>query len=356
MRRASRLVTAYLLAGVAAMVTSSASAQPTADNSTQAQRLFDEGLALMKAGKYAEACPKLQQSQGLDPAMGTQYRLAECYRDAGLTGSAWVLFTEVAEQARKAGRADRESQARAGADALKPRLPMMTVTLAPAIAALPGFELKRDGEPIAASDFNRKAPVDPGAHTVVATATRKKPWQQTVRILEGGAIEVRVPALDDDATATTPAVVPPVAAHPPAVPVVAPPPVIAPPETLPVEGPSPGRTPRIVGVVVGVVGLAGVGVGAAMGVTARSQWNDALTHCQGGDKTKCDAQGIALGSDTSRSATISTAGFIVGGAGIAAGLILILTAPSKKAAPRAGLQVTPTIGRDTAFLSISSVF
>ena len=37
----------------------------------RAQALFDEALVLIKAGKYAEACPRLEESDRLDPGMGT---------------------------------------------------------------------------------------------------------------------------------------------------------------------------------------------------------------------------------------------------------------------------------------------
>jgi hypothetical protein len=331
MKRANGALAALLcVAGIVAPA--AAHAQPTKDAQAQAQVLFDEGLALMKAGKYAEACPKLQQSQKLDPGMGTQYRLAECYESAGLIGSAWQLFTDVATAAKSAGRADRETQARQRADAIQKRVPMMTLVVPPAVASLPGLAVRRDGEDVAAATFNRKAPVDPGAHTVVVSATGKKAWETTVRALEGGAIDVTVPALENaDGTK------PPEATKAPDVTKDAPQP----------DAPTGFGAQRIAGVVVGAVGLVGVGVGSAFGAMAKSKWNETLTHCKGGDPTKCDAQGIKLGGDASRSATIATAGFIAGGACVATGLVVLLTAPSRKAKAPA-LRVTPVVGREGA--------
>src|SRR5690242_3704947 len=112
MTRAGRV----LLVCAAVLAAAPASAEETTDQ--QAQRLFDEAMTLMKAGKFAEACPKLLQSGKLDPGMGTKYRLAECYEGAGLVGSAFALFTEVAGEAAYSGRTDRQAQARARAAAL----------------------------------------------------------------------------------------------------------------------------------------------------------------------------------------------------------------------------------------------
>ncbi|APR86720.1 hypothetical protein A7982_12069 [Minicystis rosea] len=299
-------------------------AQSSKENAQAAQKLFDEALALMKAGKYAEACPRLQQSQKLDPGMGTKYRLAECYESAGLAGSAWQLFTEVAADAKAAGRTDREAQSRQKVSALQAKVPWMTLTIPAATAGLAGLEVKRDGEPVAAADFNRKVPVDPGAHTITVTATGKKPFQQSVRALEGGTVEVTVPALENEASA-------------------APAPVPVTPTPEPASSGLGGQ--RIGAIVAGAVGVAGIVVGSAFGAMAKSKWDGALAGCENGDKTRCSSTAIDGGRSATTMAHVSTIGFVTGGAGLATGLILWLTAPSKKA-PATGLRFVPVVGPD----------
>src|ERR1700691_908594 len=101
---------------------SRASAQGSTERTATAQGLYESAAALMKAGKSAEACPKLEESQRLDPAMGTQFFLAVCYESTGRPTSAWSLFLEVANAAKAAGNTVRETTARARAAALEPKL------------------------------------------------------------------------------------------------------------------------------------------------------------------------------------------------------------------------------------------
>src|SRR5215472_3779085 len=89
-----------------------AHAEPTTQDRVAAQALFDDALKLMDGKQYPAACTKLEQSEQLDPAMGTRYRLAECYAAVGRTASAWKWFTEVAAEAHEARQLDREEAAR----------------------------------------------------------------------------------------------------------------------------------------------------------------------------------------------------------------------------------------------------
>lgn len=77
--RSSPLFVAGFLATLAVAPVAAAQGKSPADV------LFDEGTALMNAGKYAEACPKLEQSLKLDPGIGGMLWLADCYERAGRT-------------------------------------------------------------------------------------------------------------------------------------------------------------------------------------------------------------------------------------------------------------------------------
>ncbi len=108
-----------------------------------AQALFDAAKQLMAQGKYADACPRLEESQRLDPGIGTQFNLAACYEQLGRTASAWSMFLEVAGASKAAGQLEREKVARQRAAALEPRLIRLTITAPGRLPGRPPGEARR---------------------------------------------------------------------------------------------------------------------------------------------------------------------------------------------------------------------
>jgi hypothetical protein len=326
---------AILLVVLALALPRVAAADPSPLDKAAAQSLFEEGLRRMAQKDYAAACPKLEESQRLDPGMGTQYRLAECYEATGRTASAWAGFAEVADLAKAAGQGDREKLARQRAAALEPKLSRLTITAA--APGTPGLELRRRDVVVGKGEWGVALPVDPGTYAVEAKAPGKKPWSGSVTVTgEGAQASLLVPALEDAPTPVAPPA-PPVAALPPPVVVSAPPPA---PE------PSSGGWRRTVGIVGLGVGVAGLGTGVALGFVAKNQYDGAGAHCQG---SVCDASGKQT-TDAARSlGDAATAVFVVGGVVAAAGVVLWLTAPASAAgAQRASLGVS--CGPGSAFV------
>ena len=54
----------------------SAFAQLSAQDKAVADSFFNEGIKLLRAGKFVDACPKLAESERIDPAVGTALYLA----------------------------------------------------------------------------------------------------------------------------------------------------------------------------------------------------------------------------------------------------------------------------------------
>src|SRR5690242_18525302 len=68
----------------------------------QAEVLFRQGRDLMAAGRYAEACTALQESNKLEPAVTTLLNLAGCREKNGQIATAWGLFLDAERQTRTA--------------------------------------------------------------------------------------------------------------------------------------------------------------------------------------------------------------------------------------------------------------
>ena len=201
-----------ILAGTLAAFLVTASVSARADDPAGAQALFTEAKKLMSAGKYADACPKLEESDRVAPAIGTKFNLADCYEHTGKTASAWAAFLSVAAAAKNANQPPREKAARDRAKALEPKLSRIAIRV-PDASNVTGLEIKRDDGVIGSAEWGEAMPVDPGEHTVTATAPGKRAWKAIVEVEgAGGSAKVIVPPLDDEPVAPAAAPAAPAAA------------------------------------------------------------------------------------------------------------------------------------------------
>jgi hypothetical protein len=307
-----------------------------------AQALFDDARKLAAQGRHAEACAKLDESNRLDPGIGTQFHLADCQEKSGRIATAWANFLEVASQARASGQGDREKAALKRAAQLEARIPKLRIDV-PEANRVSGLEIRRDGMLVGAAQWGTPVPVDPGEHELVATAPGKRTLSQKIRAEAGKTANLELPRLEDD---------PGAASAPPAQTFA----TAGEPQTDPrrassSSAPAPRRdesaegqgTDPLVFVLAGV-GVVGVGLGATFALMAGSTNDDSKALCQKDDPNRCNQEGVDMRNDALAQGNIATVAFIAGGAALAGAGIWFLVdsgGSAKATAMAAGVSATP---------------
>jgi serine/threonine-protein kinase len=287
-----------------------------AGESATAQVLFDSAVKLMAQGRWAEACPKLEESQQLDPAGGTVLHLAICRDHEGKMATAWALYHDALTAAQHDNRKDRAKVAQGRIDALTPTLPRMRVRVAEADTRLPEFQVSRDGRAMGPSQWGEAFPVDPGSHTLTATARGYTTWTDRVTASPGVEVVVRVPDLQRDAP-PEPSVRPEQPADRTA----------SPPEPSEAASDSPSAR-RVVGAALGIAGGAAFAATAVLGLMSLSKHDEADRGCAPPTYLTCSPAGAAAGDKAITYGNVSTVAFVVGSVLAAAGAILFFTAPT----------------------------
>jgi hypothetical protein len=281
------------------------------DSNATAERLFNEARELVKANRWADACPKFEASLREDPALGTRLNLATCYEHLGWLARAWGLYHESSGLADKAGDVERRDYAQAQAAALEPRLARLAIS-APADPPA-GFSVTRDGAALDAGALGIAVYVDPGRHEIVASAPGFAAFTKVVTVAAGKTETLAIPRLTTAAASPGGAKLPS-------------------DDTGATTAPVPStRTYLAIGV--GAIGVATVGVGLVFGANARANLGDAKALC--GDKLVCQGDetyklGQQLIHDARSKATISTVLVATGGAAIIAGAVLYFTRPAAR--------------------------
>jgi hypothetical protein len=322
MTRSRRALGIAALSLLSALCPDDALAQSSAQDTAVARSLFRDARKLMESGRYTEACPKLEESQRLDPGVGTQFNLADCLEHTGRTASAWALFLDVASATRAAGQNDREAVARDRAEKLEKKLSRLSLRVE---ETDPALEIRRDGAVLGRPSWGTEVPVDPGTRIIEARAPGKQTWFTRIAVPPTATVTVvTIPKLEDAPQGETPA---PTGANAPVGATAAAPSGAETPST---SGGSSGAGQRVVGLGLGGVGVVGLAVGTFFLLRYEAKNSDAenvcptSTECEPGDQIEHDK----LVQEAKDSAPWVYVGFGVGGAALAAAAIVYLTAPS----------------------------
>jgi hypothetical protein len=165
-----------------------------------------------------------------------------------------------------------------------------------------------DGAPLADRLDGRALRVEPGEHTFAFTTPERPPLSKKLVVREGVKGRQETIVLAAAAVAAPPSANGPPAAEAP---------------------PASGSSQRVLGLALGGAGIVGVAVGSAFGLMAQSSWKRAQAECNGPTPAQCPQhdQAVSDRHATLTSGAISTIAFAVGGAALATGVVLVLTAP-----------------------------
>jgi hypothetical protein len=349
MRLTTMLSNLYWPLAAAALSLSSAYAQAQASSSDKAaaETLFERGRELNRDHKYAEACARFEQSQAIEPSLGTMLYLADCYEKIGRSASAWALFLDAASQAAAAGQNERAQTGRRRAEQLEGSLSKLRLFV-PAEHEVAGLELVRNGTPLGRGVWGVVLPIDPGEYVIEARAPHRTAWSTRVRVEPGGQnVTVTVPEL---AEAPGQAQMPAPLTPPAGIDEVLVPLRVAAEggtsRTPPLQRNMPREEPgtpvmKIVGAVAAGVGVVGLAVGGVYGLRAIAKNDSAKEFCPGGGKDCNEQRGLDLTKEADRAANAANVLMIGGGVLLVAGAIAYWAAPASSERPRVALDVAP---------------
>ncbi|HVH47659.1 MAG TPA: hypothetical protein VM925_35230 [Labilithrix sp.] len=331
MRRSIRL---GLPALAALILAAPARADEAADTAT-ARALGIEGVTLAEGGKCKEAIEKLDRAEKLHHAPTTATRLGECEIETGklvlgterlqrvirepLPANAHPAFVAAVARAQKA------------LDSALPRLAALKISVnGPPAAKL---AIMIDGEPTSEATLDTHRRIDPGTHEIKVSAPGFLPSALSTSLAEG---ETRSVVLE-----------------------LKPDPHVPPPPRSAAPGVSSGHVAEKSGSKVPALfafGVAAAGLG--VGIYGATVVEDRLSQLSG----RCDPNRVCpndlkpVFQDAKTWATVSTAGFITAGAGVATGVLLLLLAGGSSASDpaKSGARVRPAIGATS--LGVDGVF
>jgi tetratricopeptide (TPR) repeat protein len=295
-----RVSCAVLLLGAGALAAAPASAQSA--ESQAAEALFRQAKALLERGELAAACEKFAASQALEPGLGTLLYLGDCYERAGRFASALATFQEAADLAKQRDDAPRLRLAQVRVSALEPRAPTLEIRNGPAPQGV-DLQITVGGVPLPRADLGRAVPRDAGSYEIRFSAPGHEPFVAQIDLKNADAVVVTIPRL---------------------VPLQS-------PAGASARSPEPDvpqdSTQRTVAWVVGGTGAALAVTAGVFAVLAAGKNSDSKNDCDSANENRCGPTGVGLRDDAKDLANLATVFGVLGGVGVAGGIVLYISAP-----------------------------
>jgi len=262
-------------------------AAPSFQEKSRAKQEWVRGRQMMARGRFDQAAEHYRKASELHPKAQHTLDLARALEKLGkLLEASQLLHQVVTTSESNAGLA--QAAAQKLVIQVEPRVPWILIEIKgpPRGAA----ETTVDGEVV---DASVEAPLDPGEHTIVVEADGFVPAEKTIELEESAHETIKLvlePLGDSD-------------------------------EGDEVQEDDDGGGSVVPAVIAFGVGVVGIGVGGVFGAMAFSETSEVEERCGGNKCPPSEAQAL---DDAKAKGTISTIGFVVGGVGLATGVVLLL--------------------------------
>lgn len=309
---------------LAALVVASHAESAFADDATDvaaARTLGQDGVLLADQGKCPQAIEKLGRAEKLHHAPTTALRLAECEIEVGKVVSGSERLERLVREPLPANAPAVFVAAHARAQTLlasaQPRIALLRISVASPKDVAVTVTVDEETVPAAMLDADR--PTDPGLRKIAARAKGYLPATTEVTLKDGEASRLALTLKAD------PSYVPEKPAE-----------VAG--ETGANAAPRHERSP-LPWIAIGV-GVVGLGVGAISGGVVASKASSLDDTCT---NKRCPAGSQGAIDTATTWATISTVGFVVGGVGIATGIVGLLLDRPRRVTTGVRPGVTPVV-------------
>ncbi|MET0591215.1 MAG: PEGA domain-containing protein [Polyangiaceae bacterium] len=325
-RRLSTLTLSISLA----LLAPSALAEPSAADRATARTLAQEGQHALESKNYVVAIDKFSRADALVHAPTLLLGLARAQVGSTKLVEAQENYNRIIREGVPPNSPKSWSKAVDDANkevgAISPRIPWVTIS----VLGPSNPEVVVDSTPVPAASLGVKRAINPGTHKIKVTAEGYRPADKVISLTEGQTQTVNI-ELEQA----------PEAAPPPKEKVATP---VVDTNVTTSGGGEWRKTLAYVSLGIGGASLIVGGVAGVLAITKHSELSDACPNPQSCDSTQ------KSGVDTyHRLGTIADVGFIVGGVGVAAGVVLLLTSP--KEPTTTGFQWTPYLGVGNAGVS-----
>lgn len=287
------------------------STSPDSANLDVARSVAISGRDAFNAGDFETALSLFRKAYELYPAPTVVLYEARTLEKMGLLIEAVDAYarttrTEVPEGA-PAQFAEAIATARSEGDALRSRIPVLVVEVRGVSSTDPRLGVSLNGRPLSVDQLARALSVNPGTYRVAGSMGGERNTTTEVTLVPGQTRRVvlnMTPEPSDPLAAEAALAVP-----------------------AGVESPSAARRgPPALAYIAGGVGVIGIGAGVVTGILANNKYDEAERHC--GEDQRCPVGSPGLdAADAFRTWRLaSSVSYGVGAAGIAAGVVLWLTA------------------------------